>query len=103
MSLSDPNLPELIVSLRLYNAQMFFPDLLVGIAVGLVALPLAMAFWHRLGFTPRAGLYAAAIAAFLISTLGGSRAPIGGPTGACVVMVAGIIRACFLRGDSLPF
>jgi len=49
MSLSDPNLPELIVSLRLYNAQMFFPDLLVGIAVGLVALPLAMAFWHRLG------------------------------------------------------
>ncbi|HEY1579493.1 MAG TPA: SulP family inorganic anion transporter [Terracidiphilus sp.] len=91
MSLSNPNLPKLVVSLRQYNGQMFLHDLLAGITVGMVALPLAMAFGIASGVTPQAGLYTAVIAGFLISALGGSKTQIGGPTGAFVVIVAGII------------
>jgi len=91
MSISNPNLPKLVVSLRQYSAQMFLHDLLAGITVGLVALPLAMAFGIASGVTPQAGLYTAVVAGFLISALGGSRTQIGGPTGAFVVIVAGIV------------
>lgn len=98
MSLSNPNLPKLVVSLRQYSAQMFLHDLLAGITVGLVALPLAMAFGIASGVTPQAGLYTAVIAGFLISALGGSKTQIGGPTGAFVVIVAGIIARFGISG-----
>jgi sulfate permease, SulP family len=98
MSLSNPNLPKLVVSLRQYSAQMFLHDLLAGITVGLVALPLAMAFGIASGVTPQAGLYTAVVAGFLISALGGSRTQIGGPTGAFVVIVAGIVARFGLSG-----
>ena len=98
MSLSSPNLPKLVLSLRQYSATMFLHDLLAGITVGLVALPLAMAFGIASGVTPQAGLYTAVVAGFLISALGGSKTQIGGPTGAFVVIVAGIIARFGLSG-----
>jgi sulfate permease, SulP family len=98
MSISNPNLPKLVVSLRQYSRQMFLHDLLAGITVGLVALPLAMAFGIASGVTPQAGLYTAVVAGFLISALGGSRTQIGGPTGAFVVIVAGIVARFGLPG-----
>ena len=98
MSLGNPNLPKLVVSLRQYSAQMFLHDLLAGITVGLVALPLAMAFGIASGVTPQAGLYTAVVAGFLISALGGSKTQIGGPTGAFVVIVAGIVARFGLSG-----
>ena len=98
MSLSNPKLPKLVLSLRQYSAQMFLHDLLAGITVGLVALPLAMAFGIASGVTPQAGLYTAVVAGFLISALGGSRTQIGGPTGAFVVIVAGIVARFGLSG-----
>src|SRR5271166_4245074 len=101
MSLSNPSLPKSILALRSYNAQCFFHDLVAGVTVGLVALPLAMAFGIASGVTPQAGLYTAVIAGFLISALGGSRTQIGGPTGAFVVIVAGIIARFGLGGLSL--
>jgi len=91
MSIGNPNLPKSILAVRAYTRQMFLHDLLAGITVGLVALPLAMAFGIASGVTPQAGLYTAVVAGFLISALGGSRAQIGGPTGAFVVIVAGIV------------
>src|SRR5213076_2124207 len=66
-------------------------DVVAGITVGLVALPLAMAFAISSGMPPQAGLYCAVVAGFLISALGGSRTQIGGPTGAFVVVVYGIV------------
>ncbi len=98
MSISNPNLPKLVVSLRQYSRQMFLHDLLAGVTVGLVALPLAMAFGIASGVTPQAGLYTAVVAGFLISALGGSRTQIGGPTGAFVVIVAGIVARFGLPG-----
>jgi SulP family sulfate permease len=91
MSISNPNLPKSILAFRAYNSQMFLHDVLAGLTVGLVALPLAMAFGIASGVTPQAGLYTAVVAGFLISALGGSRTQIGGPTGAFVVIVAGIV------------
>jgi SulP family sulfate permease len=98
MSISNPNLPKSILTLRVYTAQMFFHDLLAGITVGLVALPLAMAFGIASGVTPQAGLYTAVVAGFLISALGGSRTQIGGPTGAFIVIVAGIVAHFGMSG-----
>ena len=98
MSITNPNLPKLVLSLRQYSRQMFLHDLLAGITVGLVALPLAMAFGIASGVTPQAGLYTAVVAGFLISALGGSRTQIGGPTGAFVVIVAGIVARFGLPG-----
>ena len=98
MSLSNPNLPKSVLALRAYTGQMFLHDLLAGIAVGLVALPLAMAFGIASGVTPQAGLYTAVVAGFLISALGGSRTQIGGPTGAFVVIVAGIVAKFGMPG-----
>ena len=90
--------PRLFLALRNYSAQDFASDLIAGLTVGLVALPLAMAFGIASGVTPQAGIYTAVVAGFLISALGGSRLQIGGPTGAFVVIVAGIIAKFGLSG-----
>src|SRR6202171_5988733 len=91
-------LPKSIQCLREYNRQKFFGDAVAGITVGLVAMPLAMAFAIASGVSPQAGLYAAIIAGFLISALGGSSSQIGGPTGAFVVVVYGIVARHGLDG-----
>jgi SulP family sulfate permease len=101
MSISNPSLPKSILALRNYNAKLFVHDLLAGVTVGLVALPLAMAFGIASGVTPQAGLYTAVVAGFLISALGGSRTQIGGPTGAFVVIVAGIVARFGMSGLAL--
>src|SRR6267154_944210 len=86
-------LPKSVVCLRNYNAKKFLHDLIAGVTVGLVALPLAMAFSIASGLTPQAGIYCAIVTGFLISALGGSKTQIGGPTGAFVVVIAGIIAS----------
>jgi SulP family sulfate permease len=83
--------PKSVLALKNYSRQDFVADLIAGVTVGLVALPLAMAFAIASGMPPQAGLYCAVIAGFLISALGGSRVQIGGPTGAFVVVIAGIV------------
>ncbi len=88
----EPFLPKSFQSLKDYNAQKFVADLIAGITVGLVALPLAMAFAISSGVLPQSGIYCAIVAGFLISALGGSTVQIGGPTGAFVVVVAGIVQ-----------
>jgi len=90
--------PELFRSLRAYRAQDFLADLIAGLTVGLMALPLAMAFAIASGVPPQAGIYTAVVAGFVISALGGSRVQIGGPTGAFVVIVAGIIAKFGVSG-----
>jgi len=84
-------LPKSVLLLRDYNRHKFVHDLIAGVTVGLVALPLAMAFAIASGVSPQAGIYCAIVTGFLISALGGSKTQIGGPTGAFVVVVAGII------------
>src|SRR6204780_1027274 len=86
-------LPKSVLCLRDYNANKFLHDLVAGVTVGLVALPLAMAFSIASGLTPQAGIYCAIVTGFLISALGGSKTQIGGPTGAFVVVVAAIVAA----------
>lgn len=88
---SPSRLPRAITALRGYNAATALADLTAGVTVGLVALPLALAFAISSGLTPQAGIYTAIVAGALISLLGGSRLQIGGPTGAFVVIVAGIV------------
>lgn len=90
-SSADSFLPKSILCLRDYSLRKFIADLIAGLTVGLVSLPLAMAFAISSGVLPQAGIYTAVIAGFLISALGGSRTQIGGPTGAFVVVVAGIV------------
>jgi len=85
--------PKLFEALRAYRFATFRADLLAGVTVGLVALPLALAFAISSGVKPEAGLYCAIVAGFLSSLLGGSRTQISGPTGAFVVVVAGIVAA----------
>ncbi len=94
-------LPRSVLCLRDYSLASFGHDLVAGLTVGLVALPLAMAFGIASGVTPQAGIYTAVVAGFLISALGGSRTQIGGPTGAFVVIVAGIIAKFGLGGLAL--
>ena len=84
-------LPKSILCLRNYTLQDFFADLGAGVTVGFVALPLAMAFAIASGLSPQSGIYCAVVTGFLISALGGSRVQIGGPTGAFVVVIAGIV------------
>src|SRR5271169_6845848 len=84
-------LPKSVLLLRGYDRHKFLSDLIAGVTVGLVALPLAMAFAIASGLSPQAGLYCAIVTGFLISALGGSKTQIGGPTGAFVVVVAGIV------------
>lgn len=100
MSKKEEWLPRSILSLRGYSAEQFTHDFVAGITVGLVALPLPMAFRIASGVTPQAGLYTAVVAGFLISALGGSRSQIGGPTGAFVVIVAGTIAKFGVSGLS---
>jgi len=96
--IEDRWLPKSILCLREYNRHKFLLDLIAGITVGLVALPLAMAFAIASGLTPQAGIYCAIVTGFLISALGGSKTQIGGPTGAFVVVVAGIVAAHGVEG-----
>jgi sulfate permease, SulP family len=98
-SLNKKWIPKSLLCLRYgYTRQDLISDLIAGVTVGLVALPLAMAFGIASGVTPQAGIYTAVVAGFLISALGGSRLQIGGPTGAFVVIVAGIIAAHGVSG-----
>src|SRR5262245_51332268 len=83
--------PRLFSALRTYDRRKAVADVTAGVTVGLVALPLAMAFAISSGLSPQAGIYTAIVAGGLISLLGGSRLQIGGPTGAFVVIVAGIV------------
>src|SRR4051812_38554997 len=96
--LSENWLPKSVLCFRTYNRHKFILDLIAGITVGLVALPLAMAFSIASGLTPQAGIYCAIVTGFLISALGGSKTQIGGPTGAFVVVVAGIVAAHGIDG-----
>jgi sulfate permease, SulP family len=91
-------IPKSYYALKHYSASLFFSDLIAGVTVGLVALPLAMAFAISSGVKPESGLYCAIVAGFLISALGGSRMQIGGPTGAFVVVVTGIVTEHGLEG-----
>jgi sulfate permease, SulP family len=94
----DDWLPKSVQCFKNYNARKFAADVVAGVTVGLVALPLAMAFAIASGVPPQAGLYTAIIAGFLISALGGSTTQIGGPTGAFVVVVYGIVARHGLDG-----
>src|SRR5688500_11180967 len=89
----SPWLPKSVLSFRDYNLSTFRHDLIAGVTVGLVALPLAMAFAVASGLPPQSGIYCAIVTGFLISSLGGSNVQIGGPTGAFVVVVAGIVAS----------
>ncbi len=84
--------PKLFSTLPGYTRQQFFADANAGIIVGIVALPLAIAFAIASGVSPERGLYTAIVAGFLVSLLGGSRVQIGGPTGAFIVVVYGIVQ-----------
>jgi sulfate permease, SulP family len=95
---SDAWLPKSVILLRDYNSDKFVHDLIAGVTVGLVALPLAMAFAIASGVSPQAGIYCAIVTGFLISALGGSKTQIGGPTGAFVVVVLGIISRYGIDG-----
>ena len=90
--------PKIFECLPGYSREHLTADVLAGVTVGLVALPLAMAFGIASGVTPQAGIYTAIVGGFLVSLLGGSRIQIGGPTGAFVVIVAGIIAKEGLSG-----
>src|SRR5439155_12542402 len=84
--------PKSLICLREgYGKQFFLSDLLAGVTVGVIALPLAIAFAIASHVRPEQGLYTAIVAGFLISLLGGSRVQIGGPTGAFVVIIAGVV------------
>src|SRR5437764_7073635 len=83
--------PRLVACLRTYDRRTAAADVAAGVTVGLVALPLAMAFAIASGLSPQAGIYCAVVTGFLVSALGGSRVQIAGPTGAFVVVVAGIV------------
>ena len=84
--------PKLVTALQGYNRQRLIQDVGAGLAVGVVALPLSMAFAIASGLTPETGLFTAIIAGFLISLLGGSRVQVGGPAGAFIVIVYGIVQ-----------
>src|ERR1700728_354057 len=90
--------PKSLIALRDYSGKKFGADLAAGVTVGLVALPLSMAFAIASGAPPEAGLYTAVVAGFAISALGGSRTQIGGPTGAFVVIIAGILARYGFNG-----
>ncbi|HTQ60720.1 MAG TPA: SulP family inorganic anion transporter [Candidatus Solibacter sp.] len=91
-------LPKSVLLLRDYDRHKLLSDLIAGVTVGLVALPLSMAFAIASGVSPQAGIYCAIVTGFLISALGGSKTQIGGPTGAFVVVIAGIIAKYGIDG-----
>jgi sulfate permease, SulP family len=84
--------PKLVDSLKTYSREQLGSDIAAGLTVGVVALPLAMAFAIASGLKPEAGLFTAIIAGFIISALGGSKVQIGGPAGAFIVIVYGILE-----------
>ena len=90
--------PQLFYTLKNYNKKTFMSDLMAGIIVGIVALPLAIAFGIASGVTPEKGIITAIVAGFIISLLGGSKVQIGGPTGAFIVIIYGIIQQYGLEG-----
>ena len=90
--------PALLKSLRRYNKEMFMADLMAGIIVGIVALPLAIAFGIASGVSPEKGIITAIVAGFAISAFGGSKVQIGGPTGAFIVIIYGIIQQYGMEG-----
>ena len=90
--------PILFLSLKNYNREKFISDLMAGLIVGIVALPLAIAFGISSGVTPEKGIATAIIAGFIISFLGGSHVQIGGPTGAFIVIVYGIVEQFGVTG-----
>jgi SulP family sulfate permease len=90
--------PKLVDTLKGYSRQQFVHDIMAGLIVGIVALPLAIAFGIASGVSPEKGLYTAIIAGFIISALGGSRVQIGGPTGAFIVIVYGIVQEFGVSG-----
>jgi SulP family sulfate permease len=90
--------PKSLTTLKTYNRSQFAADVVAGVIVGIVALPLAIAFAIASGVTPDRGLYTAIVAGFVISALGGSRVQIGGPTGAFVVIVYGIVQKYGIDG-----
>src|SRR6267378_3988394 len=97
-SIDDRWLPKSVPCLRDYSLNKFVRDIVAGVTVGLVALPLAMAFSIASGLTPQAGIYCAVVTGFLISALGGSKTQIGGPTGAFVVVISGIVAVHGIDG-----
>ncbi|MDO4955687.1 MAG: SulP family inorganic anion transporter [Bacteroidales bacterium] len=90
--------PSLVTSLKGYNKKTFMADFMAGIIVGIVALPLAIAFGIASGVTPEQGIITAIVAGFIISVFGGSKVQIGGPTGAFIVIIAGIINEYGIEG-----
>ncbi len=90
--------PKSVIALRSYTLEQLQHDLVAGVTVGLVALPLAMAFAISSGVSPQAGIYCAIVTGFIVSALGGSNFQIGGPTGAFVVVVSGIIAKYGIDG-----
>ncbi|TMM27585.1 MAG: sodium-independent anion transporter, partial [Actinobacteria bacterium] len=94
----DRLVPKLVTTLKGYTREQLFADAVAGVIVGIVALPLAIAFAIASGVTPERGLFTAIVAGFLISALGGSRVQIGGPTGAFVVIVYAIVQRHGVEG-----
>ena len=90
--------PKLFQCLKTYNREKFMADLMAGIIVGIVALPLAIAFGIASGVSPEKGIITAIVAGFAISAFGGSRVQIGGPTGAFIIIIYGIIQQYGLEG-----
>ncbi len=90
--------PKMVSAIKNYNRQTFMADLMAGVIVGIVALPLAIAFGIASGVSPEKGIITAIVAGFAISALGGSKVQIGGPTGAFIVIVAGIIAQYGIQG-----
>ena len=90
--------PKLFSTLRHYDRRQFVTDLLAGIIVGIVALPLAIAFGIASGVTPEKGIITAIVAGLIISLFGGSKVQIGGPTGAFIIIIYGIIQQYGFEG-----
>ncbi len=90
--------PKLFSTLKNYNRKQFTTDLLAGIIVGIVALPLAIAFGIASGVTPEKGIITAIVAGLIVSVLGGSKVQIGGPTGAFIIIIYGIIQQYGFEG-----
>lgn len=90
--------PKLLQTLRSYNRRTFMADLMAGIIVGIVALPLAIAFGIASGVSPEKGIITAIVAGFMISVFGGSKVQIGGPTGAFIIIIYGIIQQYGMQG-----
>ncbi len=90
--------PKILQTLKNYNKEQFYTDLMAGVIVGIVALPLAIAFGIASGVSPEKGLFTAVIAGFIISLFGGSKVQIGGPTGAFIVIVYGVVQEFGITG-----